>query len=176
MATNYGPDWTIIPEVLRYTPNYDPTLLIHVESAGLDDTTRYYNQAIYIKGSLVVNSTSPRSYRATRLYMTASGWAATSNGYDVYGSSANASALLTFLQTFNANDILVLNTYDEPLNNRGVFQSELINSFKAGLQTSPVWASRCSYQLIASKSKGVIYENIKPRYSPVGINTTLYLG
>lgn len=176
MSVNHRPRWTLLPEVLRYTPSYTPTLLIQVESAGLDDTTRYYNQSIYIKGTQIVNASAPRSYRATRLYMTSTGWAATSNGYDVYGNSANATSMLTFLQGFSDGDILVLNTFDEPYNNRGVFSSYLTSAFKSNLQSSPIWASRCSYQLIASKNKGLIYESIKPRYSPVGINTTVYMG
>ena len=84
--------------------------------------------------------------------------------------------MLAYLQTFNAGDMLVLTTQDEPLNNRTVFQAELKNNFYAQLQDSAVWAFRCSYQLIAVKGKGVIYENIKPPASATGINTSMWLG
>jgi hypothetical protein len=179
MAMNYGAKWSILADTLRVTPNYTPKILIQVESAGLEDVTRYYNQFVQINGTTVLNATSPRSYRATRLtFSTNSGWAYhSSNGYDVYGNAAGeAAAMLAYLQTFSTYDMLILNTWDEPLNNRSVFQTELKTSFLAKLQDSSVWASRCSYQLIAVKGKGVIYEHIKPRYSANGINTTLYLG
>ncbi len=177
MGMHYGPKWTVLANTLRFTPTYTPRILIHVESAGLDDVSIYYNQRVWVEGTEVLNAAAPRSYRATRLsrsgeIRTYSG----SNGYDVYGAPSEATNLLSYLQTFAVGDILILNTFDEPLNNRSVFQSELKNSFNAALQDSSIWESRCSYQLIAVKGKGVIYENIKPRYSANGINTTLYLG
>jgi hypothetical protein len=131
---------------------------------------------VVINGTQVLNSISPRSYRATRLVWN-NGWSFnSSNGYDVYGDVVQANNMLAYLQTFSQNDILILNTWDEPNNNRTVFRDELVNSFKAGLQYSSVWAFRCSYQLIASKGKGVIYESIMPSYSYKGIQTTLIMG
>lgn len=176
MGISYGFKWTVLPDTLRSSPSYTPKILLQIESAGLDDTTRNNNQLIQINGTTVLNTTSPRSYRVSRLVYS-NGWTyASSNGYDVYGNVTNANNLLAYLQTFNNGDMLVLNTYDEPLVNRSVFTNELKNSFYARLQDSAVWESRCSYQLIAVKGKGVIYENIKPRYSLTGINTTLWLG
>lgn len=177
MATNYGSKWTVLPNTLRFTPAYTPKILMQIESAGSSDTgTRYYNQYIAINGTQVLNATSPRSYRATRLVWN-NGWTFhSSNGYDVYGTPGQDAALLSYLQTFNSSDILVLNTWDEPLGNRTTFKNELINNFKATLQDSTSWGFRCAYQLIASKNRGVIFENIHPPSSASSINTTLYLG
>jgi hypothetical protein len=176
MAVNYGPVWTVKPNTLRFTPSYTPKILMHIESAGSNDASTNRNQYIAIGGTQVLNATSPRSYRASRLVWN-NGWTFhSSNGYDVYGTVGQDAALLAYLQTFNTADILVLNTWDEPLGSRAAFKSELINSFKATLQDSPIWGFRCSYQLIASKNKGVIFEDIHAPASAISIDTTLYLG
>jgi hypothetical protein len=75
----------------------------------------------------------------------------------------------------NTGDLVIINTYDEPNNRRTTFRDVLVNKFYAKLQYSGTWASRCSYQLVAIAGKGVIYENIKPRYSSTGINTSLVM-
>lgn len=176
MTTSYGPVWTVKADTLRFTPEYTPNILMQIESAGSNDASQYTRQYIAINGTQVLSATSPRSYRATRLVWS-NGWTFhSSNGYDVYGTAGQDTALLTYLQTFNTYDVLVLNTYDEPNNARAAFKSELITSFGAKLQDSADWGFRCSYQLIASKNRGVIYEGIHPPASAISINTTLYLG
>ena len=179
MAINYGPKLTVLDGVLRYTPSYTPKLLIQVESAGISDYNySYYRQRIVINGVDQLVATAPRSYRASRLtYTQAGSWAYTSsNGYDVYGSPTEASNLLTYLQTFSVGDMLILNTFDEPLNNRGTFKNELISSFGANLQDSPNWTFRCSYVLVAVKGRKVLYENITPGSGLRGPQATIYLG
>lgn len=176
MGIGYGAQWTKIDGGLRQSPTYTPPLLIQAESAGLDDSVRNRSQIIQINGVEVLNATAPRSYRASRL-INNNGWSLdSSNGYDVYGSGTNATNLNTYLQGFNNNDILVLTTYDEPNRNRTTFRDTLINDFGAQLQNSGTWASRCSYLLIASKSKGPIVEKIQPRFSARGIEESLWLG
>lgn len=175
MGVGYNPKWTVLEDTFRHEPAHTPSILIQVESGGYDDSPRYYNQRILIDGNQVLNATSPRSYRATRLYFS-NGWKYDqSNGYDVYGSQTEADNLNTFLNTFQTGDILVLNTNDEPNNRRTTFRDILVNSFYAKLQYSSIWEARCSYQLIAVCGKGNIYEAIEPRYSD-SIRTTLYLG
>lgn len=179
MSVNYGPKLTVLDGVLRYTPPYTPKLLIQVESAGISDYNySYYRQRIVINGVDQLVATAPRSYRATRLtYTQAGGWAyASSNGYDVYGSPAEATNLLTYLQTFSVGDMLILNTFDEPLNNRGTFKNELINNFNAALQDSPNWTFRCSYVLVAVKGRKVLYEKVAPGSGLRGPQATIYLG
>lgn len=177
MGIAYGTKWTILPDTLRFFPNYTTNILIHVESSGLNDSVQNRTQYVRINGDIVLlNATSPRSYRITRLRYV-NGWTYhSSNGYDVYGDVVQANNLLAYLQTFNTGDIMILNTFDEPNQNKNVFADELKNSFFAQLQDSAVWAFRCSYQLIAVKGKGVIYENIKEPGSSNGIETSLWLG
>lgn len=176
MGISYGSQWTIQTNTLRSSPSYTPKILLQLESSGYEDLVQNRGHKIYIGGVNVLDSTSPRSYRVSRLTYS-NGWNySSSNGYDVYGLVSEANAMLAYLQTFNTGDMLILNTYDEPLNNRSVFQTELKNNFYAQLQDSPVWDYRCSYQLIAVKGKGVIYESIKPRVSAVGIHTSMWLG
>jgi hypothetical protein len=177
MGIAYNPKWTIIENGLRVSPNYTHALLIQVETSGAEDSPIYRNQRIVIKGTEALNSSAPRSYLLSRLtYSSSLGWQFNSSGsYDVYGTAGAPENLLTYLQTFNTGDILVLNTHDEPDANRTVFRNELVNNFYAGLQYSSVWATRCSYQLIAVKGKGRIYEAIEPRFSN-SIITSLWLG
>jgi hypothetical protein len=179
MSVHYGPKLTVLDGTLRYTPPYTPNLLIQVESSGISDYEYSYNrQRVVINGVDRLVATAPRSYRATRLtYTQAAGWAyASSNGYDVYGTPAEATNLLTYLQTFSVGDMLILNTFDEPLNNRGVFQNELITNFGATLQGSANWTFRCSYVLVAVKGRKVLYENVTPGSGLRGPRATLYLG
>lgn len=179
MATGYGPKWTITENQTATpgTPN-PPQILIQAQSSGLDDgTTRPRNQLVQINGTSVVNSSSPRSYRMTRLTNTGSGWTYNaSNGYDVYGNQTAADNALAFLQTFQDSDILVLNTWDEPNNRRTTFRDELVNNFGAKLQYSSTWGSRCSYLLVAVKGKGALHENIKPRYTTELNVVSMWLG
>lgn len=178
MATLYGGGWEILEDTYRATPAGTPRVLLQVESSGHDDSPKYRRQRIVVNGSQVLSANAPRSYRVSRLTQNTSTGQFTyqsSNGYDVYGSSTNATNLNTYLGTFNDGDLMVLNTNDEPNNNRGVFQSTLINDFGANLQTSGVWASRVSYMLISIKGKpNPIYEAIEARYGD-SIRTTLWL-
>jgi hypothetical protein len=176
MAQLYGPSWTVKADTFRETPLYTPSILIQVESAGNDDTgAKYIGQRIEINGALAYVGVAPRSYRVSRLVWN-NGWSFhSSNGYDVYGnSSGQAAALLAYIQTFNTSDILVLNTFDEPFKYKEAFDSELASSFKASMVYNIV--HRSSYQLIASKGKGVIYEGFHAPASALSIMTTLYLG
>lgn len=176
MATHYSNRWTKIPDGFRQEPDHVPTVLIQVESAGVNDTILNRRQRVVINGTQVLSANSARSYRITRI-STSSGWQyQSSNGYDVYGSQTAADDALTYLQSFSTGDMLVLNTYDEPNNRRNTFRNELVNNFYAELQFSNVWEFRCSYILIAVKGRGLLYESIKPRYHTTGHSTTLYLG
>lgn len=177
MALSYGPRWTVLPDTYRYEPQHTPKILIQVESYGNDDLDKQSRQRIVLNGIEVTTASSGRSYRMTRLVPSSGGYAFHStNGYDVYGSTVSAAAALTYLQTFNANDILVLNTADEPNLNRETFKAELENSFYAQLQSDPRWESRSSYVLVASKNKGVIFEELQARYDDRGVDATLYMG
>lgn len=176
MSVNYNSRWTVIQNNSNYSPGHTPRILIQAESAGLDDSDRQTGQRVWINGTQVLSASAPRSYRATRLRYN-NGWTYhSSNGYDVYGSSTNASNLLTYLNTFSTGDILILNTNDEPNNNRGVFSGYLTSAFKSKLQSSPLWESRCSHLLVAAKDRGVIFEDVQARYDTKGIDVTLYLG
>lgn len=171
-----GPEWYILENTLRYEPPGKPRLLIQVESGGHDDSPNYRRQRIVINGTQVYSADSPRSYQVTRItqnLLTGQYTWNSTNGYDVYGSVANATTMNTFLDTFNTRDILILNTNDEPFSNRSPFQTNLINNFYSNLQFSPIWEFRCSYMLISIKGKQNIYEAIEPRYGD-SIRTTLW--
>jgi len=178
MATLYGGGWEILEDTYRYTPDGTPRILIQIESSGYADSPRYYRQRVVVNGSEVLSANAPRSYRVSRLTQNPATGQFTyqsSNGYDVYGSSTNATNLDTYLNTFDDGDLMILNTNDEPNNNRGVFQTNLVNNFGANLQSSGVWASRISYMLISIKGKpNPIYETIEARYGD-SIRTTLWL-
>ena len=169
----HGSNWKVVESGYKYNPVDPYRLLIQVESAGNDDNPKLRDQDIYINGSQVLNSISPRSYRATQLRMEGGSWNyITSSGFDVYGSNTNASNMNIFLNSFQDRDLLVMNTFDEPSLRRWYFTGVLYYDFKAREHVNV--AHRESYQLIAIKNIGVIYENRQPRFG-TSIRTTLYL-
>lgn len=173
-----GPHWFKLPDTLRFEPAETPKLLIQVESKGYDDTSANRRQRIVIDGSEVLSGDAGRSYKVTRLEQDGNGRYTfdQSNNYDVYGSADNGTEVNSFLNTFNDGDLVVINTHDEPNNNRGQFKTNLINNFGARLQDSSVWESRCSYILVAVKGrKTPIYEQLRPRYTTGGSFATLYV-
>lgn len=172
-----GPKWTVMEGTYRYQPLGTKDVLIHLESAGNDD----YNKANYramnidLYGTNALSATVGRSYRISRLYLSAGVWNFDySKNFDVFGSSASAVALDNYLQGFQPGDLLILNTYDEPDTNRTNFRNTLINKFGATKLYSG-WEYRGSYQLISICDYGPVYEQVIPRYRN-GIQTTVYLG
>lgn len=169
----------IVREEYRYNPSYTPNLLIQVESAGLQDSPRDRRIKIDINGSQVLNTTAPRSYRATKLRFNGFSWEyITSNGYDVYGSSSEASDLDSFLNDFEDGELLIINTYDEPENNRGEFSGTLESRFGATLISGV--DRRESYMLVAfcsgcdgGKAIGKLFEDNEP-INGNSIRTTIY--
>lgn len=152
----------------------EPYLKIEIGSSGLNDSNfSDVTQNITVGGVLNTFNT-PRSYRMTRLKKVNSKWSIIdSNSYDVYGDVNQASLALQYLQEFDNGDMLVLTTWDEPQNNKNIFENELINSFGSTLQYSPDWSFRCSYQLVSIKGQAPILEEIKPVGSATGIENTI---
>jgi len=64
-----------------------------------------------------------------------------------------------FLKSFNNDEILVMNTFDEPSNNSG-FKDTLINDF--GSSKNKNWKYRSAFVLVSKKddknNAGLIYE------------------
>ena len=175
MGVYGGPIVNVAFSGYRYTPNYTPSLLIQVESAGNSspDKANYKRQRIVIDGTQVLSASSPRSYRATQLRPSGETWTyVTSSGIDVYGSDTNANKMNLFLTSFERGDLLVMNTYDEPNLRRGYFTNTLINDFNAQLTSSITY--RCGYVLVAVKGYGVYYESVVP-ISVYPLGSTIYL-
>lgn len=164
MGANYNSRWTIV-EALRQFPSYTPRLLIQAEAGSFEATNQYHRQYIAINGTAVVNADSPRSYRLTQLRNNGSDWSlVASNGYDVYGSTVAADSARTFLQSFLAYDMLILNTWDEPYNNAvSYLYPTLTGDFGSKIDTY-TRSFRDMHLLIAVKGKGIIYEGYRPRY------------
>ena len=165
MGIAYNPRWTIRQE-LRVSPSYTPRLLLQIEAGSFEATDQNRNQLIKINGSTVVNVGSPRSYMLSQLRNTNGTWSLiASNGYDVYGNATAAGQARDFLLTFQAGDLLVLNTWDEPYNNAvSYLYPTLTADFKSKIDTY-TRSFRDMHLLIAVKNKGVIYEEHRPRYS-----------
>jgi hypothetical protein len=165
MGVGYNSTWTKIQQ-LRVSPPVVPRLLIHAESGSFEATNQNRTQRIDINGTTVVNSTSPRSYRLTQLRNTNGTWSLiASNGYDVYGSTVAAEQARDFLLSFQTGDLLVLNTWDEPLNNASTYlYPVLITDFSSRINTY-TRDFRDMHLLISVKGKGVIYEEQRRRYS-----------
>ena len=164
----------------RTSPSFTPKVLIQAESVGLNSpNTSLRRQFIQINGTTVVNANAPRSYRLTRLIKnTTSGqWTlGASNGYDVFGFDAQANAALTFLQSFQVGDLLILNTYDEPNNRRGVFANFLRDNFASNIRGYQwQWTSRDMHLLVSFRGAvAPLFEDHRP--SPEGgITTSIWL-
>lgn len=173
MAMIFGSNWNV-SKTRRSSPTKTPRILIQAESAGLEyggQTATYpdvnTDRRIYvnINGVNVVNSDAPRSYRMVQLRNTSSGWSLiANNSYDVYGSTTEAQNAYNFLTTFQTDDLLIMNTWDEPANNRGYFQDYLIQRFGSNMGNY-VREFRDAHLLIATAdTKYVLYEEWAPRY------------
>ena len=173
MAQTIQSKWTV-QKTRRYDPPKTPRVLIQAEAAGLEyggQTATYpdvnTDRRIYvnINGTNVVNASAPRSYRFVQLRANSSGWSLiANNSYDVYGSQPEADAALAFLQTFQTDDLLIMNTWDEPTNRRGTFQNYLIEYFGSNM-ASYSREFRDAHLLIATyQTKTVFYEEHAPRY------------
>lgn len=165
MSSFYNSQWFKYQDY-RISPTYTPRLLIQAESGSFENTLQDRRQRIVISGTEVVNANAPRSYLLTQLRRVGNNWSLiASNGYDVYGDPTAASNAGTFLQNFQTYDLLVLNTWDEPVNNASTYlYPTLINSFGSNVGSYPR-VFRDMHLLIAVKGKGVIFEQWRTRYS-----------
>jgi len=164
--TDYISTWAKLPK-LRVNPTFTPDLLIQAESGSMEATHQNNSQRIVIKGETVVNSTTPRSYRITRLAHSEQRWQlVASNCYDFYGSGFEIVKALNFLGSFNSGDLLVLTTWDEPNTGRLVISPTLKSSFGSKIEEfRKDWSFRDMHLLVAVKDQGVIFEQHRPRYS-----------
>lgn len=158
-------DW-IISQTFRSNPGYVPRVLIQAESMGLNNTSPGRRQFIQIDGNTVLDASSPRSYRLTKLRKDSNGeWTyVSSNGYDVYGNQTAADNAIVFLNEFDNGEMLILNTYDEPLNRRTQLTPELIDHFGSGIEAfRSRWNGRDSHLLISIKgSTKPLFEQHRP--------------
>jgi hypothetical protein len=165
MSIAYNPAWTKIQN-LRVFPSSTPRLLLHIESGSFEAPAQNRNQRIDINGTTVLNATAPRSYRLTQLRNTAGVWSlVASNGYDVYSSVAAAEQARDFLLAFQTSDLLVLNTWDEPLNNAPTYLYPSLTADFGSQANTFARESRDMHLLIAVKGRGVIFEEYRRRYS-----------
>jgi len=158
-------------------PQSDPSVYIQMESSGLDDTgTQYSRQRIVtggFGGTEELSQNTTRGWLVTRMTSNGNTFVYhSSNQYDTYDAVngvTNANNLLTYLQTFQAGDLVIMTTFDEPALNKTVFENELVNEFSAALITnaqSGAWTAqpdpvRCRYQLVSIKgSSEPIHEDV----------------
>jgi len=168
-------DW-IVSEQQRFFPAYDPRILIHAESEGLNNTNGYRRQNIFVNGTEILDGTTPRSYRFTQLRKDANGLyqLIDTNTYDVYTSTTEADNALTFLQTFENYDLLVCTSYDH-LRNSDIFAQELVDNFQSVNGTEFSFREeRDSYLLISEKNGRKFYENYELEGLP-GFTVSMWL-
>lgn len=168
-------DW-IVTEQQRFFPSYDPRILIHAESEGLNNTNGYRRQNIFVNGNEILDGTTPRSYRFTQLRKDSNGLyqLINSNTYDVYGRTSQAESALSFLQTFENYDLLVCTSYDH-LRNSDIFAQELIDNFQSVNGTEFNFRSeRDMYLLISEKNGRKFYENYELEGNP-GFTVSMWL-
>lgn len=163
MSTVYNNKWHK-SNSFRIKPNSTAKLLIQVESGQFEAPQQYHRQYIEINGTEVVNSDAPRQYRLTQLRHNGNWQLIANNGYDVYGSAEQAVAAADFLSTFQLGDMLILNTWDEPLNNSSYLYSALTSDFYQKISNF-TRDFRDMHLLIAIKGKGLVYEEYGYRYS-----------
>lgn len=117
---------------LRLLDDYDISKIAHaknyikllkVESKGLSSTIG--DRGIWIDGQLVLYT--GRSYGLV-VIKRSTGEVVFTGTYDVYGNPAKAQELADKLATYDRNYIVVINTYDEPKDNRK--NQALINQIK----------------------------------------------
>lgn len=165
MSVFYNSQWFKYP-TYRIAPAFTPRLLIQAESGSFEATNQYHGQRIVSRGTVLVDTTAPRSYLLTQLRNVSGTWTLiAANGYDVYGDTTSAGNARTFLQNFAAGDMLILNTWDEPYNNAvSYLYPTLTADFGSQINVWPR-AFRDMHLLIAVKGRGVIYEDWRNRYN-----------
>lgn len=165
MTVGYNPVWTI-QRAYRTSPGFTPRLLIQMESGSFEAPDQSRGHLVYVNGTAVVNSSSPRSYRMSQLRNVGGTWTLiASNGYDVYGNTTAAADARTFLQGFQTYDLLALNTWDEPYNNAvSYLYDTLVTDFGSRVREF-TRDFRDMYMLVAVKGKGVIFEEHRRRYN-----------
>jgi hypothetical protein len=159
-------DWVITGSqgtaARRLAPTYTPRVLIQAESTGLNETSIGNRQFIQIEGTTVLDATTPRSYRFTKLRKNSFGtWEyVASNGYDVFVSESQAIAARDFLRTWIAGELLVCTSYDH-LRFSEIFQEELSKDFGSNVGlTFNFRSDRDSYLIVGIKGeKTPFYEN-----------------
>ena len=178
MSLQLGRRWQHFPGLNQSTTMGQPrtpNLLLNVNSTGYNDSSQPHRQRIWVNGTSVLDSGTPRSYRITKLRKTNGSWSYVGTaGYDVYGSTTHAAAMRDDLLTWQQGEMLVLSTQDEPNNNRSYFMDILRDDFNSQIHSFPR-ESRDSHTLIAVKGVGRIYEDHKPRYSSIGCIYSGYL-
>jgi len=165
-----GAGWVV--QTGNTSPSYDPRVLIQIGASsfenGSDGDERH--QRIWLEGTQVLNSGSPRSYRLTKLRQNSYGfWTyVTSGGYDVYGNATSANQAQDFLEGFNVGEMLILNTWDEPFNRTGQLDPTLMQDFGARVDNySGQRDFRDMRLLVSIKGAGApILEEHRQRYSP----------
>jgi hypothetical protein len=173
-----GSSW-VVTTGNRTSPTFTPKVLIQAESVGANNINTGRRQFIQINGTTIVNADAPRSYRITRLiknYTTGQWGLGATNSYDVYGFVSEANAALAFLRTFNVGDMLILNTFDEPRDNRVVFADFLRDQFGSNIRGYEwQWNSRDMHLLVSFRGAvAPLFEDHRP--SPEGgITTSIWL-
>ena len=155
MGTNYGPTWSITPNVATAAKTSSVLHLALSSSGG--NLGGNYSHVVSSRGSTLYSGGANRSYRVSS-YGVVNGvyQNIASAALDVYGSTTAAADLNTFLNNMSVGNLLVLTTYDEPANNRAYFNANLKTNFGATMIDS--LGFRYCYVLVAAKGKGVIYE------------------
>lgn len=160
--------WTIKEDSRFEFPSYTASLVIHAESSSFEANGTFQTVRVYEQGNLVLNTTTPRSYRLTRLSQNANGfWIyQESNGYDVYGNQTAADNAQAYLESFPTGDMLILTTWDEPFNRRSQLTPVLTRDFGSKIAGYPGQTFRDMHVLISIKgSKRPIFEEHRTRYS-----------
>ena len=178
MSLQHGRRWQHFPGVNQSTTMGQPrvpNLLFNVNSTGLNDASQPHRQRIWVNGTSVIDSSTPRSYRITKLRQTNGTWGYVGTAtYDVYGSTTQAAAMRDDLLTWQQGEMLVLSTQDEPNNNRNYFMDILRDDFNSQIYSFPR-EHRDSHTLISVKGVGRIYEDHKPTAQPIGCIYSGYL-
>jgi hypothetical protein len=135
-----APSRRTISSVVRYgtgiqyrdtSGNQRPILHIQAYGRGLGTGSRG-SSSVYVNG--VVVRTTGRSWGLTVISGGGSnlGQVLHSQTYDVYVNTSDATSMINDMATYDTNNnILIVNTYDEPANNGGTIRSTLKGSYYA---------------------------------------------
>ena len=135
-----APSRRTISSVVRYgtgiqyrdtSGNQRPILHIQAYGRGLGTNSRG-SSSVYVNG--VVVRTTGRSWGLTVISGGGSnlGQVLHSQTYDVYVNTSDATSMINDMATYDTNNnILIVNTYDEPTNNAGTIRSTLKGSYYA---------------------------------------------